>query len=489
LNRLAAVVALGLAIMSLPAAAVAADETRSLAEDPRVTDAIHAWEEWVEYQTAINRVPGVSVGVVHDQELISANAFGLADPATGRVAKTDTLYSICSISKLFTSVAVMQQRDAGKLRLDDPVSDYLDWMKIEDVHPDDGPITLRALLTHSSGLPRESDYPYWTAETYPFPTHDQIVSRLPEQKTLYPASRYFQYSNLGLTLVGEVVAVTSGKGYGNYVRSSILEPLGMASTFPEMPNDVPRERLAVGHSARKRDGSRDVIPIFKVEAIAPAAGFASSVEDLARFASWQFRLLSNGGTELLRASTLREMQRVQWVDPDWKTTWGLGFAVSHDGDRTFVSHGGGCPGFYTHFRLQPKAKLGVIVLTNSIGSEVGTFTLRGFDLIGPAVKSAVDDPDGAPERDLELDRYVGVYDSIWGQSAILQWEDGLAELWLPTRNPKDSLARLKKSSEHTFTRVRKDDADQPGEEFVFEIADDGTIKGFWRHSNWYPKVR
>ena len=489
MSRFAVIPALVLAIVGLPAAAIAAEEARALIDDPRVTDAIHAWEEWIEYQAAINQVPGVSVGVVHDQELIATNSFGLADPANGRAAQADTLYSICSISKLFTSVAVMQQRDAGKLRLDDPVSQYLDWMTIEDAHPDDGPITLRGVLTHSSGLPRESDYPYWTEQTYPFPTHDQIVARLPEQKTLYPASRYFQYSNLGLTLAGEIVAATSGQGYGDYVRSNILEPLGMTSTFPEIPKDVPRDRLAVGHSARRRDGTRDVIPVFKVEGIAPAAGFASSVEDLARFASWQFRLLSNGGNELLRASTLREMQRVQWVDPDWKTTWGLGFAVSHEGDRTFVSHGGGCPGFYTHFRLQPKTLLGVIVLTNSIGPQVRTYTLRGFDLIGPAIKSAVDDPEGVPERDPGMDDYVGIYDSIWGQSAILRWEDGLAELWLPARDPKEALARLKKSGDHTFTRVRKDDEDQPGEAFVFELADDGQVKGFWRHSNWYPKVR
>lgn len=96
----------------------------------------------------------------------------------------------CSISKLFTSVAVLQQRDAGKVHLDDPVAKYLPWVGIQDVHPDDEPITVRGLLTHSSGLPRESDYPYWTAEGYPFPTHDEIVGRLRQQQTLYPASRW-----------------------------------------------------------------------------------------------------------------------------------------------------------------------------------------------------------------------------------------------------------------------------------------------------------
>jgi len=203
---------------------------------------------------------------------------------------------------------------------------------------------------------------------------------------------------------------------------------------------------------------------------------------------WQFRLLSGGGDEVLRASTLREMQRVHWVDPDWKTTWGLGFSVSRSGDRTFARHGGGCPGYYTEFRLEPKTKIGVIVLTNSIGSEVGLYAAEGFDLVAPAISQALDDPDGAPERDPGLDRYTGVYDSIWGQWAVVRWEEGLAALWLKNRDIKDAFIQLRRTGEHTFRTVRKDD-ESPGEAFVFEVAEDGTVLRFRRHSNVYPKVR
>lgn len=477
-------------VTSCTAIAVAEEKSSlSLARDPRVVDAIAAWKEWVEYQAAINEVPGMSVGVVHDQELLDSDAFGLANPETGASARPDTLYSICSISKLFTSVAVLQQRDAGKVHLDDPVAKYLPWVGIQDVHPDDEPITVRGLLTHSSGLPRESDYPYWTAEGYPFPTHDEIVSRLRQQQTLYPASRYFQYSNLGLTLAGEIAASVSGQPFGDYVRASILDPLGMKDTFTEVPESLRGDRLAIGHSARKRDGSRDVIPSFQTRGIAPAAGFASSVPDLARFAMWQFRLLSQGGSEVLRASTLREMHRVQWVDPDWKTTWGLGFEVSHEKDRTFVGHSGGCPGYYTHVRLEPKTKIAVIVLTNAIGSEVELYTAKAFDLIRPAVEKALKEPGKAPTRDPALDRYTGIYDSIWGQSAIVRWEDGLAAMDLDKRELKDALVKLKKTGEHVFRRVREDDEEQLGEEFVFDLAADGTVTRYKQHSNWSRRVR
>jgi CubicO group peptidase (beta-lactamase class C family) len=142
--------------MTLASVSVAQEESRfNLAGDPRVTDAIDAWSAWIEYQLAINNVPGASVGVIYDQELLFAKGYGLSNPIKGRPAAPNTIYSICSNSKLFTSIAVMQLRDAGRLRLDDAVAKHLDWFAIKDVYPNDEPISIRRILTHSSGLPRE----------------------------------------------------------------------------------------------------------------------------------------------------------------------------------------------------------------------------------------------------------------------------------------------------------------------------------------------
>jgi len=450
-------------------------------------DAVNAWAVWVEYQLAINNVPGASVGVVHDQELLLALGFGLANPTTGRPATPDTMYSICSNSKLFTSIGVMQLRDAGKLRLDDDLAQHLEWFTIQDAHPDDEPITIRRILTHSSGLPRESDYPYWTDPNFPFPTHDEIVDRIGDQVTLYPSGRYYQYSNLGLTLAGEIVAAASGRSFDEYIRAEILDPLGMSDTFSEIPADHHGEQMAIGHTARKRDGTRDAVPLFQSRGIAPAAGFASTVEDLARFASWQLRLRGDGGEEVLRAATLREMHRVHWVDPDWETTWGLGFVVLKVGEFTLIEHGGACPGYYSQVAIEPKSELGVIVLSNAIGTEVDFYVEKAVELIAPIIEEAIDDP-GAPDRDPSLDKYVGIYDTIWGQDAVVPWEEGLAMISLPTRNPKKNLQKLKKAGDHTFRRVRDDD-ESLAETVVFDVAEDGTVTRFKQHSNWYFKVR
>jgi CubicO group peptidase (beta-lactamase class C family) len=214
----------------------------------------------------------------------------------------------------------MQLRDAGKLRLGDSVNQHLDWFNIEQAHAGSGPITIESLLTHSSGLPRESDFPYWNGPDFPFPTREQLIDRLATQETLYPAQHYFQYSNLALSLAGEIIQERSGQDYGDYIKGQILEPLGLSSTRIYYPVEMRGKQLAIGYTGMHRSGMREPVDPFFTRGITAAAGFTSSVNDLASFASWQFRLLENGGKEVLDANTLREMHRVHWVDPDWETT-------------------------------------------------------------------------------------------------------------------------------------------------------------------------
>jgi CubicO group peptidase (beta-lactamase class C family) len=475
-------------------------DAQSIANHDRVKQATELLKTWLEAQRAYDQIPGISAGVVHDQELVWSGGYGYADIARQAPATANTIYSICSISKLFTSIAVMQQRDAGRLRLDDPVAKHLPWMRIKRSAPESGEITIEGLLTHASGLPRESDHPYWTGPDFPFPTREQIVERITAQQTLYPAETYFQYSNLGLTLAGEVAAAAAGVAYADLVTRSILTPLGMASTTPDIPPAEQGKRFATGYSAIMRDGGRKPVPFFQARGIAPAAGFASTVEDLARFASWQFRLLGKGGTEILNANTLREMQRVHWVDPDFETTWGLGFSVWRSENKTFVGHGGSCPGFRTQLLLKPDEKIATIVMANALGVNPGLWAQRTYEIMAPALRAAAKSAAAPPvaatgsspapvsSYDASLDRYLGTYGSSFGgELAVVRWEDGLSILSLPTTNPLQALTKLRKSGEHTFRRVRRDEA--LGEEFVFEMGADGKPTRFRWHNNYYSRVR
>ncbi|MEA2077535.1 MAG: serine hydrolase domain-containing protein, partial [Candidatus Marinimicrobia bacterium] len=117
------------------------------------SDAFKIIEVWLEAQKDFDKLPGISAIIVDDQDVIWSGAYGYANPEKEVKTKPSTLYSICSISKLFTSVAIMKLYDEGKLRLDDEIGDLLPWYDLKQQYPDSGPITVRSIMTHSSGLP------------------------------------------------------------------------------------------------------------------------------------------------------------------------------------------------------------------------------------------------------------------------------------------------------------------------------------------------
>ena len=131
----------------------------SLARDPDVVGAQRLFSAWLEGQILYRHLPGIAVGVVADQELVWATGFGFADTGKKMPMTPQTKFRMASHSKLFTATAIMQLREQGKLRLDDPVSKYLPWFQVKSAESDDPPITIEELLTHSSGLAARSGRP------------------------------------------------------------------------------------------------------------------------------------------------------------------------------------------------------------------------------------------------------------------------------------------------------------------------------------------
>ena len=449
------------------------------------TEAIRLIDAWLDSVQAYQHIPAFSAGIVSGDKLIWSRGYGTIDEQHTIPATPKTIYSICSISKLFTSIAVMQQYEAGKLRLDEPVTTYLPWAQLKETGEDSVPITLRGILSHSAGLPRESDFPYWSGPDFPFPTSAQIRDTYSAQAPLFPAERYFQYSNLGLTLAGEVVAKASGTPYPEYAKAHILEPLGLQDTRTFMPMELYGQRLAVGYSALKRDGTRDRLKPFDTKGITPAAGYTSTVEDLAKFASWQFRLLHTGKEDVLKASTLREMQRVQFLDPNWKISYGLGFSVDHKDSNTLVGHEGDCPGYATSLRLRTQDELAVILMKDAPPDAL-MLTETVFAILDKRKGYEFKEP--APATGIDLEAYAGHYATQpWISEAVMvPWAGGLAYLILPTADPAGNLTLLKPRGGDVFRRVREDGSE--AEEIRFQRDGSGKVTGFMHFSNPTPRV-
>src|SRR5262249_3920672 len=151
-------------------------------------------------------------------------------------ATPDTLFRIASITKTFTATAIMQLRDQGKLQLDDPVTKHLPSFAVRPREPGGQPITIRHLLTHVSGLPREADAPYWMNDQ--FPTREDIAKALSDLEQVFAAESRWKYSNLAVAVAGQIVSVVSGQPWDRYVTQHILDPLGMAATLTDVSNEA-----------------------------------------------------------------------------------------------------------------------------------------------------------------------------------------------------------------------------------------------------------
>jgi CubicO group peptidase (beta-lactamase class C family) len=453
------------------------------AKEP-LSDAMAYIDAWLEAQQVYQQIPGISVGIVKDQDLIYSKGYGFADVKKKTPATAETVYSICSITKLFTAIGVMQLVEQGKLRLDDSLSTILPERMIRQQFTDSGPITIRTLLTHSSGLPRESEFPYWTGPEFKFPSKEEVADKLSEQQTLYPASTYFQYSNLGMLLLGEVIEKISGKPYDEYVNEYILSPLRLANTYAGLPQEIVGPKLATGYASLNRQGTRDPLPLYDAKAMLPSVGYSSTVEDLAQFAAWQFRLLNNGGKEILNAATLKEMQRVHWVDPDWRIHWGLGFVIIQQGTKTLTGHSGSCPGYRSTILLDPQEKLGFIVLTNTMENPwMYAQHMRNILLKGEKEKNN-------PPAEIDLEEYTGLYNAqpFGSEKKVLTWYGHLAILDLPSANPLEDMTLLKHITGDIFQKIRRDEG--LGEEFIFERdPKTGKVARMWANSNYSAKIK
>lgn len=456
--------------------------------NPDLDGALALLDRWLDAHRAYTAIPAISVGIVHDQALIWQKSYGLANPKRGIRATAETLYSICSISKVFAGISIMQQRDAGALDLDDPVAEHLPAFRVRQSAQHAGPLTVRSLLTHSAGLPRESIGAYWSPPDFEFPKREDLLKTLARQRTLYAPDTRFKYSNLGIALAGEIVAMHSGDDYEAYLEERILNPLEMSETrleFPKRPRD---SVMAVGFGARDRSGNRPEMPSFDTAGIAAAAGMTSSVVDLARFAAWNFRTLAGKANPVLDPASLRDMQRVHWVDPDWNTTWGLAFEVRKTGSDTLVGHEGSCPGFNSAFALFPKHQLGVIVLTNSSGINTNVVVENVQKLLVPALAKSTDrTPTGKGIADAaaqqQLGPYTGRYDAQpWsGEVVIVQHGDELRVAWLPSDDISAGLIHLRQLKDDVFFTVR-DEVEVREDRWTFLRDDEGRVIALTNHA-------
>ncbi len=419
---------------------------------------------------ARNIAPGVSIAVVQGDGAPWARGFGFADLAVGKRAEPDTIYAVGSITKLFTATMLMQLRDAGKLRLDDPVQGYVPDVKVPHRHPGAPAITFRHLVTHTSGLTKDSPAPYWD-QGESFPPVERLMELLEETGQPYPPGVRWKYSNLAIALLGFTLARIAGVSWDEWVTSRILAPIGMTSAAPRFAEGQ-RDRLATGYARPTGDWPPAVLAHQDLGGISFGGSMHASVVDMAKFLAQQWA----SAPVALAAPSVAEMHRPVWLNEDWQTGQGIGWRVIKAADGTTrTEHGGGVHGFTCKTLVSLKDQLGVAVFTNGSDGNVGnTIATRALDLLSPAVRRIRARRAVPATGPAEWARYVGRYRWVLGDAEVT-FERGVLTLEVPNGPAWESIM-LTPAGEHTFHMTG---GQVHGELLRFVLDANGVVRRAW----------
>jgi len=320
-------------------------------------------------------IVGSSFYVVRDGRIVVSDHLGLQDADAGVPVDAQTIYHWASITKTMTGIAIMQLRDRGLLKLDDPIVRYVpELAAVHDPFGDTGAITIRELMSHSAGF-GNATWRWRDKDWQPFePTHwSQLVAMLPYTEVKYRPGSRFSYSNPGIVYLGQVIERLSGEDYEVYIDKNILRPLGMYSSyFDHTPPFLLPHR---SHSYHVRDGRRVEAP-FDVDTGVTVSngGLNAPMPDMAKYVAF---LLGNPKRTdydlVLKRASLEEMWRPQIsAGEDYTqgrlapTTWsGLNFFIDKVDGIKVIGHTGDQNGFRAYLSLCPDLHMGSLLAFNT----------------------------------------------------------------------------------------------------------------------------
>lgn len=319
------------------------------------------------------RLPALSVVVVYEDRAMYAKGFGAARP--GHVASEITPFVLGSLSKSFTALAIMQLVELGTLDLDAPVVRYLPWFRVADQYASVC-ITLRHLLTHTSGLSRflGRDLLAGRGNT----TLDESVRALSTVRLVHPVGGRYEYSNLNYMVLARVLEVASGESFGVYLHRHLFQPLRMVDSATS-PREV-ASSLAQG--SRWWFG----LPIaFDAPFLPDAVGAAFLMSSASDMGQWLLAHLNGGtvdGVSVLSPAGIEELHRPQVPTTKAGSMAAMGWRVEQLAGERVVRHSGEVTNYRTEMILVPERRLGVAVLTSC---NNGLVAALGLDSLAPSV--------------------------------------------------------------------------------------------------------
>ncbi len=367
-------------------------------------------ERVVTAQLAAYRIPGATVAVVRDGQVVLARGYGDADAGKHTPVVADqTLFRVASVGKLFVWTAVMQLAERGRLDLDADVHTYLGDSRLPAA--DARPLTLAHLMAHAGGF--EVHERLWPKGPPPGTLAEYLRERMPAR--VRPPGELSAYSDYGTSLAEHIVERVSGQPFEQYLRENVLEPLGMRRTFfrrtvpPELAAD-----MALGHTVE--NGSPRAQPLEQV-VVASSGSLLTTATDLARFMLAHLQGGQHEGHRILRAETVRRMHRQHFTHDPRLSGWAHGFMEFHLDGQRLIGHLGDAYLFHSLLVLRPEHGTGLFVSYNGPGEKDGAQRAR-MELLRAVFAQGspappLDKP--VPPRDFagRAARFAGAYQTTW----------------------------------------------------------------------------
>ncbi|WGD55848.1 serine hydrolase [Bradyrhizobium sp. CB1650] len=371
--------------------------------DAWLRSAIDYIGSWIEFQLIGSQQPGVIIAITHRGEIVAEHAFGVANLDTGEKLTPRHRFRIASHSKSFTSAGILKLREQRRLRLDDPVGQY-----VGGLHPRVAETTLAQVLSHSAGLTRDGADSGQFIDNRSYLSEKELRAEL-KLPTAIEAGTRFKYSNHGFGLIGLVIEAVTKEPYPVWIKREIIQTAGLRETEPNAP--IPKSApFARGHTRKLPLGERCVIPGDNpAHAMASAAGFVATAADTARFFA---QLAPNARKSVLSVASRREMTRHHWRIPQsLEGYYGLGVNAGKTDGWDWFGHGGGFQGYISRTCSIPGCEVAISILSNSIDGAAPIWMdgamqiLRTFQMRGP------------PQR--RVRDWTGRWWTIWGATDLV----------------------------------------------------------------------
>ena len=374
-------------------------------------------------------IPGMALVIVHNDQVLLARGFGVADTESGKRVDANTLFCIGSSTKSFTSAAVGMMVEEGKMSWDDPVNQHLPGFQLNVDGEEGDEVLMRDILSHRTGFPRMSVL-FASGKV----GRGEILETVAKAKPWKPFRQQFYYNNVQFLAAGEALAAAAGMSWDEFIQKRFFNPLGMKNSFTTLKPAQQSGRFFDGYSWHEDRALLRKLPARDLNNIAPAGSIISSANDMSR---WLKLLLNEGslnGKQFFKPETLQACWEPQ-ITMGETVGYGMGWMLREWDGRKVMEHGGNIDGFSSSVAMIPQENLGFALFYN-----LSVSPLQGECL--PMIWEAVlNQPEAgaelaaADQEKIDYEPYVGKYVADFGsfqdQRFTVQIKDGSLAVDVP----------------------------------------------------------